>query len=425
MAVNKKIKTILISVLGTLFLAWLGLNLTVGDKQIDTRLTRLYAVSDPQFPRAMSHVLTPALLQGNHVKELLNGNEIFPAMLNEIRSAEMTITFETYIFWSGSIGKIFADALVERARSGVKVHVMLDWIGGQLEDAFLEQMRDSGVEIRRYNAPHRQTLNVLNNRTHRKLLIVDGKVGFIGGVGIADIWRGNAQGPRHWRDTHYRATGPVVAQMQSAFVDNWLQATGDVLHGQRYFPPLQATGTQQAQVFTSSPGGGSESMQLMYLMALTAAADSIRISASYFVPDDVSINTLVAALKRGVEVKIILPGRYMDVAVVRRASRAKWGKLLAAGARIYEYQPTMYHVKTLIVDALWVSVGSTNFDNRSFSINDEANLNVYDRSFAGRMVEVFEADIKHSRLITLDEWKNRHWTDNLMDFAAALLSPQL
>lgn len=425
MTLSAKIKTSLVSVLATLFIAWLALNLTVGDKQIDTRLTRLYAVSDPQFPRAMSHVLTPALLPGNHVEELLNGDEIFPAMLREIRSAEMTITFQTYIFWSGSIGKIFADALVERARSGVKVHVMLDWVGGQLEDAFLEQMRDSGVEIRRYNAPHRQTLNVLNNRTHRKLLIVDGKVGFIGGVGIADIWRGNAQGPRHWRDTHYRATGPVIAQMQSAFVDNWLQATGDVLHGHRYFPPLEATGTQQAQVFTSSPGGGSESMQLMYLLALTAAAETIRISASYFVPDDVSVNTLVAALKRGVQVKIILPGPYMDVAVVRRASRAKWGKLLAAGAQIYEYQPTMYHVKTLIVDTLWVSVGSTNFDNRSFSINDEANLNVYDRSFARRQVEIFEADIRSSRLVTFDEWKNRHWTDKLMDFAASLLGPQL
>ncbi|WP_334186342.1 phospholipase D-like domain-containing protein [Noviherbaspirillum sp.] len=425
MKINRLMITALLSIAATLLTAWLALNLSVGDKEIDTRLSRLYATDDAQFRRAMSHVLTPPMVPGNHVEALINGDHIFAAMLDKIRAAKSTITFETYIFWSGSIGKTFADALVERAKAGVKVHVMLDWIGGQIDDSFLRQMRDNGVQIRRYNAPHRTNLNVLNNRTHRKILVVDGTTGFIGGVGIADVWRGNAQNPDHWRDTHYRVTGPVVAQLQSAFIDNWLHTTGDVLHGAEYFPQLASTGTHLAHVFTSSPGGGSESMQLMYLMALTAAADSIRISASYFIPDDVAVKTLVAALDRGVKVQIILPGPYIDFEVVRWASRATWGKLLAAGAEIYEYQPTMYHVKTLIVDALWVSVGSTNFDNRSFSINDEANLNVYDPQFAQSQIADFDRDRTKSRLVTFEEWASRKWHQKLLDAAASLLSSQL
>jgi len=413
------------TVAATLAVVWLILNLSLGDKQIDTRLTRLYSVADEKFPRAMGTLLTPALVPGNHVQLLLNGDQTFPAMLKAIRSAQQSITFETYIFWSGSIGNEFADALMERAKSGVQVHILLDWIGGQLDDTVLERMRATGIEIQRYNAPHWFNLHRLNNRTHRKLLIVDGRIGFTGGIGIADPWRGHAQDSQHWRDTHFRIEGPVVAQMQSAFGDNWLQATGDVLHGERYLPDLVPAGPQRAQVFTSSAGGGAESMQLMYLMSITAAAESIRISASYFVPDNVAINSLVAALERGVKVQIIVPGPHMDRAIVRRASRAEWGKLLVAGAEIYEYRPTMYHVKVMTVDSRWVSVGSTNFDNRSFSINDEANLNVYDAAFARRQIEVFEDDLKQSRRITLEEWEERAWLEKILDSAASLLSSQL
>ena len=268
-------------------------------------------------------------------------------------------------------------------------------------------MRSFGIEVRRYNTLHWYNLYRLNNRTHRKLMIVDGKTGFIGGVGLADQWRGHAQDSQHWRDTHFRVEGPVVAQMQSAFIDNWLQATGAVLHGKAYLPELEVAGTQTAQAFTSSPEGGGESMQLMYLMSITAASKSIQLSASYFVPDNVAVNSLVAALERGVRVQIILPGPFMDVEFVRRASRAEWGKLLAAGAEIYEYQPTMFHCKVMVVDALWVSVGSANFDNRSFSINDEANINVYNAAFARRQIEVFQHDLTRSRRVTLQEWTNR------------------
>ncbi len=401
------------------------LNLSLGNKQIDARLESLYGTADPQFRRVMDAILGPALLPGNRVKELLNGAEAFPAMLDAIRGAQHSVTLETYIFWSGSIGHAFAEALSARARAGVRVHVLLDWIGGELDEALLSGMERDGVRIRRYNGPRWYNLDRLNHRTHRKLLVVDGRTGFTGGMGIADPWRGRAQDPQHWRDTQFRLEGPAVAQMQAAFADNWLLASGEVLHGEAYLPALAPAGGELAQVFTSAPGGGAESMQLMYLVSIAAAQRSIHISASYFVPDDVAVNALVAALGRGVRVQIVLPGPHMDRAIVRRASRAGWGRLLGAGAEIHEYQPTMYHATVMIVDARWVSVGSTNIDNRSFSINDEANLNVYDAAFAERQIGVFEDDLRRSRRVTLEEWRERPWLGKLADAAASLLSSQL
>jgi cardiolipin synthase len=374
----------------------------------------------------MGVLLGPAILDGNRFEVLLNGDQIFPAMLSSIRSAQRSITFETYIYWSGTIGKAFADALAERARAGVKVHVLLDWVGSsKMEKANLDEMTRAGVEVRRYHEPHWYNLSRLNNRTHRKLLIVDGKVGFIGGVGIADQWNGNAQDANHWRDTHFRAEGPVVAEMQAVFMDNWMKATGDVLHSNAYFPELGPVGTGKAQMFSSSPTGGAESMHLMYLLAITAASRSIQLSMAYFVPDDLSVRTLVAALKRGVKVQIIMPGPLGDASVVRRASRARWGELLGAGAELYEYQPTMFHCKVLIVDGLMVSVGSTNFDNRSFSLNDEANLNVYDAAFAQRQSEIFAQDLNRSHRYTFEEWNTRPLGEKIWEHLASLLGPQL
>jgi cardiolipin synthase A/B len=254
---------------------------------------------------------------------------------------------------------------------------------------------------------------------------VDGKVGFTGGAGIADEWSGNAQDEKHWRDTHFRLEGPVVGQMQAAFMENWIEVTGKVLHGEAYFPKLEPAGSELGQFFISSPGGGGESMQLMYLMSIAAAARTLRFSAAYFVPDDNEVRMLVDALKRGVRVQIIAPGPITDSKVVRRASRSTWGKLLAAGAEIYEYQPTFYHCKVMIVDDVWVSVGSTNFDTRSFSVNDEANLNVYDRDFALAQVRVFDDDLRRSRRISLEEWQGRPWTERLWEHTVGLLSSQL
>lgn len=418
--------TALVTFLITVSAVLLVLNFTAGEKKVDQQLTRLYGTSDPQFARAMGSLLGPGIVGGNRVEELLNGEQIFPSMLAAIRSARHSITFETYIYWSGGIGRQFADALSERARAGVKVHVLLDWVGSaKMDEALLEEMRQSGVEIRKFHKPHWYNLARLNNRTHRKLLVTDGRVGFTGGVGIAQEWTGAAQDADHWRDTHFRVEGPVVAQMQSTFLDNWLKVTGQVLHGQTYFPPLEPAGTSSAQMFSSSPSSGSESMQLMYHIAITAAERSIDLSMAYFVPDDLSRKLLLDALRRGVKLRLIAPGPIIDTQTVRSASRGTWGPLLEAGAEIYEYQPTMYHCKVMIVDRLMVSVGSTNFDNRSFKLNDEANLNIYDEPFAQRQTAVFEQDLQRSRRMTLEAWRERPLRERLMERLAGLLGSQL
>jgi cardiolipin synthase len=265
----------------------------------------------------------------------------------------------------------------------------------------------------------------MNNRTHRKLLVVDGRVGFTGGVGIADNWLGDGQDPEHWRDTHFRIEGPVVAQMQAAFMDNWIKTSGEVLHGEDYFPPLEPIGGHYAQVFKSSSAEGSESVRLMYLLSIASARKSVYIANAYFIPDDLSVETLVRALQRGVQVKILLPGKYTDTEPARRASRARWGDLLRAGAEIHEYQPTMYHCKVMVVDDVWVSVGSTNFDSRSFRLNDEANLNIYDHAFAQRQIDIFEGDLKKAHQITYAAWRNRPFAEKLLEHAMALLRSQL
>jgi cardiolipin synthase A/B len=416
----------LIAVAVTVIAGLVALNLRTGEKEIEHQIARLYTTSDPQFERAMGVLLGPPIVGSNRFDVLVNGDEIFPSMLAAIRSARSTISFESYIYWSGAVGKAFADALAERARAGVRVHLLLDWIGSnKIDPQQLALMERAGVEVRRFHEPRWYHLARMNNRTHRKLLIVDGRIGFTGGVGIADEWSGHAQDPSHWRDTHFRAEGPVVAQMQAVFMDNWVKVTGNVLHGPGYFPAVDAAGTSRGQVFSSSPEGGSESMRLMYLLAITAAARSIDLSSAYFVPDDLTLRTLVAAARRGVRVRIITPGEHMDAETVRRASRAAWGDLLQAGVAIFEYQPTMYHCKVMIVDGLWVSVGSTNFDNRSFSLNDEANLNILDSDFARRQVEIFEQDIARSREITLAQWQQRPLREKLIEHAAALVGAQL
>jgi len=414
--------TCILTVVGCL----LVLNFSPGEKKIDTQLTRLYDTDDPQFRRSLGVLLGPPIVDGNKVEVLLNGDQIFPAMLKAIREAKHTIDFETYIYWSGDIGRQFTEALSERARAGVKVNVMLDWVGSmKITDKEMDAMRSAGVQLQRYHKPVWWKLARLNNRTHRKLLIVDGRIGFTGGVGIADKWGGHAQDPDHWRDTHFRVEGPVVGQMQAVFNDNWTQATGKVLDGDTYFPPLEPRGTAPAQMFSSSPTGGSESMHLMYLMAITAARHSIHLSNSYFVPDKLAVRALIAAAKRGVEVRIIVPGAHIDSDVVRAASHSLWGDLLKAGVKIAEYQPTMFHVKALVVDSLLVSVGSTNFDNRSFILNDEANLNVLDAAFAKQQEAIFEDDWKHARPYSLQKWEQRSYTDKLADQAADLIGAQL
>ncbi|WP_199268707.1 phospholipase D-like domain-containing protein [Cognatiluteimonas profundi] len=413
--------TIVITVLATILVAVLAMNFATPEKKLERKIEHRYGVSDPQFRREMGVLLGPAILPGNRITDLENGDEIFPAMLQAIGSAQKTVTFETYIYWSGDIGKKFAAAFIDRARNGVKVNLTIDWAGSVSMDAdLLKAMTDAGVRVERYRPLHWYTLGRINNRTHRKLLVVDGRIAFTGGVGIGDPWQGHAQDPDHWRDMHFRIEGPVVGQVQSAFNDNWIKTTGQLLNGADYFPPLAPAGTMDAHMFISSPVGGSESMHLMYLMVIAAAEHSIDLSAAYFIPDDLITKALVAARHRGVKIRILMPGENTDSDAARVASKAGWGPLLLAGVEMYEYEPTMFHNKMLIVDHQMVSVGSTNFDLRSFQLNDEASLNVYDAGFANRMTEVFEQDLKPTKQYTYQQWKHRPWKEK---FAERFLIP--
>lgn len=397
-----------------------------GEKKLEEQITREYALHDTQYQRALGVMLGPPITEGNRFEALHNGDRIFPSMLAAIRGAQRSISFETYIYWSGDIGRAFADALAERSRAGVKVHVLLDWVGSaKVDELFVKEMEDAGVQIRKFHKPNWYDLTRMNNRTHRKLLVVDGRIGFTGGVGIAPVWTGNAQDKDHWRDSHFKVEGPVVAQMQAVFMDNWIKVSGDVLHGERYFPAIEKKGDGRAQVFSSSPSGGSESMHLMYLLSIAAATKSIDLASAYFVPDDLTVRALVSAMQRGVRLRIITPGVITDSETVRKASRAAWGPLLEAGAEISEYQRTMFHCKIFTVDGLLVSVGSTNFDNRSFRLNDEANLNIYDADFASMQTAQFEADLKQSKRVTLEEWRERPVSEKALEHLAGLLSAQL
>jgi cardiolipin synthase len=415
-----------IAITATLLFTLLFANFSEGEKKIDSDVKRLYSVTDPQFLRSMGVLLGPTIVHGNRVTHLENGDEIFPSMLEAIRSAEKTITFETYIYWSGETGKAFAEALCERAMAKVRVHVLMDWVGSaKMDQSLLEKIKQCGVEVERYHKPAWYNMTRMNNRTHRKVLIVDGRIGFTGGVGIADQWTGNAQDKNHWRDSHFRVEGPVALEFQAVFLDNWMKATGRVLHSSEYFPKVDNVGTVPAQMFSSSPTAGSESMHLMYLLSIASASKSILLSSAYFVPDELATRALVEAAKRGVRIRIITPGEHIDTEVVRRASRARWGELLEAGIEIYEYLPTMFHCKVMIVDGFFVSTGSTNFDNRSFRLNDEANLNVYDPEFAAQMSKVFEQDLSRSRRIMLEQWQGRPVSEKMVEHTMSLMGRQL
>ncbi|MBC8010350.1 MAG: cardiolipin synthase [Burkholderiales bacterium] len=404
----------------------IGANFVRNEKKIEHPVVSPYGIDDPQFPRSLSVLLGPPLVEGNTVTELLNGDAIFPSMLDAIRGARSTITFESFIYWSGDIGKTFATALAERARAGVKVLILLDWAGSvRMESSLIEELEQAGCQVVRYHAPKWYHLTRLNNRTHRKILVVDGRIGFTGGVGIGDEWTGNAQDPLHWRDTHFKVEGPVVAQMQAVFMVNWIKARSTVEHTSDFFPPLEPVGDQRAQMFHSAPDEGSENIRLMYLLSIASARRTLLLTQAYFVPDDLLIDTMAKAALRGVRIEVIMPGDKTDTPRVRQASRARWAPLLEAGVKIYEYQPTNLHAKVMIVDDLWSSVGSTNFDNRAFRLNDEANLNVYDAAFAARMTHTFEADKLLSREITLADWQGRTRWVKFTDWFWSLFRQQM
>ncbi|HSY08901.1 MAG TPA: phospholipase D-like domain-containing protein [Steroidobacteraceae bacterium] len=420
------IATIVITLLSTALLVTLGINLATAEKRLLYRPRRLYTSRDADFRRALGVLLGPPLVAGNEVTTLINGPEIFPAMLEAIHAAEVSITFETFVF-RDDIGKLFCQALRSAARRGVHVHVLLDWLGSRaMPSAMLSTMREAGADVQLYHAPSWFHLGRLNNRTHRKIMIIDGKIGYTGGVGFGHEWANNREHPKDWRESHYRVLGPVVAQMQAVFIDNWIKATGRVLHGPEYFPThLPVAGDMDAQMFGSSPVGGSESMHLMVLLALTAAHTSIDIENPYFVPDRLTVDALIEARRRGVRVRIVVPGRYIDARIGRWAAQGLYGILLRAGIEIFEYQPTMIHCKVLVIDSVWTSVGSANFDDRSFRLNDEANLNVFSPRLATEQIRQIDADIAQSRRMVLKRWARRSASRRLYENLALLLRSQL
>jgi cardiolipin synthase len=343
------------------------------------------------------------------VELLINGDQIFPAYLGAIRDAEETVNLTTYAYWRGDIATEVADTLCEKASAGVECNVIVDAVGAaQMDRKLVRRMRDAGVSVCFFRPPKPYAVRRLQYRNHRKLLIVDGRVGFTGGVGIAEEWTGNAEDPDHWRDTHVRVSGPVVRGLQGAFGENWLECTGDVLAGDRYLPFIEEIEDGgPMQVMRSSATVGDSNAEALVYLAVAAAKRSIELTSAYFVPRPAFTDALVEAAERGVHMRILVPGSHIDKQFVRTAGRAAYDQLIGAGIEIHEYCPTMLHAKTLTVDGIWSSVGSVNFDNRSFQLHDEVTLCVQSERFAGQLHDVFERDLEHSERIDPDKWRER------------------
>lgn len=425
---KRKWKWALIATGLTMVASFVYANLIPLKKPLNYQIDLTDSVRSVHFEKILGQLMGPYFVDGNVIRTLKNGNEIFPAMLKAIAEAHKTITFESYIYWSGDIGNKFVTALCERAFHGIRIHVLLDWVGSQkIDPDYIRRMKDAGIQVERFHEPAWYNISWLNNRTHRKILVVDGLIGFTGGVGIADEWGGDGMDPKKWRDTHYEVRGPVVAQMQATFLDNWMKLRPEIHHSEEYFPNSLPTLNNRgavAQMFKSTSREGGSSIHIMYLAAIAAAQNAIQLEAAYFLPDEVTIQEIIKARKRGVSVEIIVPGEYTDAEVVRHASQESWDELLQAGVKIFQYLPALFHCKVLVVDGFFVSIGSTNFDERSFKLNDEANLNVLDDHLASEQIAMFEQDKKNSKLVSLTEWRQRSWIRPILEKLAVLGSSQ-
>src|SRR5215467_6973275 len=384
-------------------------------------------IKQPAFAATLGAYTGTTVVGGNRVEILLNGEEIFPAKLALIRGARRTINYAQYVFEDGEPAEDVAAALADRCRAGIKVNVLLDAVGAlAMPNALRDEMSKAGCRVETYRPLRPFALDRLNYRNHRRILVVDGLAGVTGGSGISGKWSGNGRQEGHWRDTDVLLEGPVVEQLQGAFAENWLEATGVALGGPDYFPRrrLDSKGLVDAQVVRSSPAGGSTAMYTMFLLALASARHSIHITNPYFVPDETMITTLVAAAKRGVEVVLLIPGA-IDHNLVRQASRSEFGRLLENGVQIYEYRPALLHAKTMIVDGIWSTVGSTNLDYRSFSLNEELNVAIYDVGTTRRLERIFADDLANSRRVMYKDWKNRGLASRFLELLAFPLKEQM
>lgn len=390
---------------------------------IDTDLD----VTSEDFLRAAEALTGAPISKGNKAELLINGDRIFPAFLETIASAERTLNVQTYVYWRGEIAGEVAGAIGDKAREGVSCKVILDALGAvQMKRSLVKEMREAGVEVILFRPLKPYAIKRVANRTHRRVLVADGKVGMTGGVGIAAEWTGNAEDPDHWRDTHVRVRGPVVRGMQGAFAENWLEATGEVLAGDGYLPDLQPIdGGGPMQVVRSSAKVGDTNAEAIYFLAISSARRSLDLTAAYFVPRPAFTDALCSAAERGVAVRILVPGPHIDKGFVRVAGRAAYEQLIEAGVELYEFQPTMLHAKTLCVDGIWASVGTINFDNRSFQLHDEITLCGWDERFAGELTEAFEHDLERSERIEPGRWEGRGPLQRLSEAATTVLRREL
>lgn len=363
----------------------------------------------------------------NQVEVLTNGEVYYEAELQAIGEAKHHINIEAYIFQKGEIASRFVEALTERARAGVRVNIILDAIGSFATwNSYFKELTDAGGRIAWYHPIRLHTLPRINNRTHREIIVIDGTIGFVGGAGIADHWYKSTKGKPRWRDTMVKVEGDAVISLQSTFVENWVEASGEILADKKYFPLNENAGNISSIVVDSVPSTGrSTRARMLFQVLLASATKSVHLTTPYFLPDASVRKELVRAIKeRGVEVKIIAPGKHMDHLLTRRSSRRLYGDILRAGGEIYEYDPGMIHVKCLIVDGIWSVVGSTNFDNRSFSINDEVNFGANDVSLALRLESDFASDLADSTLITYKKWGARSILERLHEWLGSILERQ-
>jgi cardiolipin synthase len=386
-----------------------------------------FDVKSPEFLATIAGATGVPFTSGNRIDILNNGDSFYPIMLREIGAAQVSITIEAYIYWEGDIGRAFAAALAERAQAGVRVKILLDAIGSNSIGAdILGILKSSGCQVAWYNPIKWYSIGRFNNRTHRKSLILDGRVGFTGGAGIADQWLGDAQDKEHWRDVQIRVEGPAVIPLQTGFAQNWLERTRELVSGPGYYPEIESSpGEQLALTLMSSPVTGASTVRIMYYLSIICARSRIWLANPYFVPDAPAIDTLIDAKRRGVDVKIMVSGIDNDSWLSRHNSVRLYGRLLAAGIEIYEYQRTMLHHKTMMVDGVWGTVGTTNFDNRSFAHNEESNVCFFDEPLVARMEATFNDDLRACVRVELDAWRDRGIWARGQEFVAAFLQEQV
>jgi cardiolipin synthase A/B len=382
-----------------------------------------------EFEQALPSVASltgSPIVPGNQVQVLQNGDGFFPVLFDDIAKAKQSIHLETYVWWEGEICQRLAEALAAKARQGVEVRLTLDATGSTKGDEELfESMEKAGVKISFYHPFQLQDLGLFNNRTHRKLAIFDGRVAHVFGHGIAQEWTGNGQDAEHWRDTGVRLEGPIVSSIQAVFAENWVEQTAEVLVGEKYFPKLAAVGPVRAHVTASSPQGGVSQLELLYKLAIATAQKELLIQNPYFIPDGEMVGLLEKAVRRGVKVRVMIPGQVTDSSIVRHAGHRRFQELLEHGVEIYEYQRTLNHQKVMIVDGLWSHVGSTNLDDRSLDINDEASVGLIDAEVAARLEAAFKEDVRHSTRLDAAAWDRRSLWHKTVDRLSYMVNEQL